>query len=407
MTTRTELLELIRNGENSLVEFKRDTVTNRDLAKELVALANLRGGRVLLGVDDDGAVPGVTREKLEEWVMTACRDKIRPEIIPVFELLRDVDPGRDVAVITIGPGYAVHHVWHDQHRTYYIRVGTLSREASPEELGRLFQRRGAMRSELQPVSGTSVVSLDPRRLDDYFGRVRHQPLPESAHDRECVLVNTELLDEGGAATVAGTVLFGRDVARVLPHAGISAAAYQGVEKDYATTERAALRGPLVALGSAAGVVEAGVVEQAIAFVSRNARSVSRLEGGRRVDTPAYPHEVVREVVVNAVVHRDYLLTSTDIELSLYADRLEVTSPGRLPNGVTVEGMRAGARAARNQLIKDVMRDYDYLEHMGMGVPRKIIAGMHAHNGTDPDFVVGEESLTVRLWYGAPEIYSKQ
>lgn len=181
---------------------------------------------------------------------------------------------------------------------------------------------------------------------------------------------------------------------------------QGVEKDYATTERATLRGPLVELGSAAGVVEAGVVEQAIAFVSRNARNVSRLEGGRRVDTPAYPHDVVREVVVNAVVHRDYLLTATDVELSLYADRLEVTSPGRLPNGITVEAMRAGARAARNQLIKDVMRDYDYLEHMGMGIPRKIIAGMHAHNGTDPDFVVGEEGLTIRLWHGASPVRNR-
>jgi ATP-dependent DNA helicase RecG len=77
--TKTDLLELIKNGENSGVEFKRDTIENRTLAKELVAFANLQGGRVLLGVDDDGSVAGVTRPRLEEWVMTACRDKIRPE----------------------------------------------------------------------------------------------------------------------------------------------------------------------------------------------------------------------------------------------------------------------------------------------------------------------------------------
>ncbi|MBM3300474.1 MAG: ATP-binding protein, partial [Deltaproteobacteria bacterium] len=78
--TRTELIELIRNGENSGVEFKRDTIDNRALAKELVAFANLQGGRVLLGVEKDGTICGITRDNLEEWIMTVCRDKIQPEV---------------------------------------------------------------------------------------------------------------------------------------------------------------------------------------------------------------------------------------------------------------------------------------------------------------------------------------
>ena len=101
MTTRTELLELINNGENSGVEFKRDVIDNRALAKELVAFSNLSGGAVLLGVEDDGKVSGITRDKLEEWVMTACRDKIRPAIIPFFEIIRDIEPGKDVAVVRV------------------------------------------------------------------------------------------------------------------------------------------------------------------------------------------------------------------------------------------------------------------------------------------------------------------
>lgn len=105
------------------------------------------------------------------------------------------------------------------------------------------------------------------------------------------------------------------------------------------------------------------------------------------------------MVVNALVHRDYLMTSTDIEISVYADRLEVISPGQLPNGITIDAMRDGARAARNQLLKDVMRDYDYMEHMGMGVPRTIIAGMRAHNGTEPDFEVANERLAVHAFVG--------
>ena len=99
--TKTELLEIIRNGENSGVEFKRDDIDTRALAKEIVALANLRGGRVLLGVEDDGIISGIVRAKLEEWVMTVCRDKVRPEIIPYFELIPDADAGKTVAVIQI------------------------------------------------------------------------------------------------------------------------------------------------------------------------------------------------------------------------------------------------------------------------------------------------------------------
>ena len=105
---------------------------------------------------------------------------------------------------------------------------------------------------------------------------------------------------------------------------------------------------------------------------------------------------MREGIVNAMVHRDYLLSSTDIELSIYEDRLEIVSPGRLPNGITPARMISGCRAARNQLLKDVMRDYNYLEHMGMGVPRKIVAGMKAFNDTEPQLIVGEEVFTLIL-----------
>ena len=139
------------------------------------------------------------------------------------------------------------------------------------------------------------------------------------------------------------------------------------------------------------------MDQAVEFVRRNIETVRLQDGVRREGRWDYPPEAVREVVVNAVVHRDYLLSGTDIELSVYSDRLEVVSPGRLPNGITPARMRAGCRSARNELLKDVMRDYGYLEHMGMGVSRKIVRGMREHNGTEPDLVEGGERFTVRLW----------
>lgn len=405
--TKTELLELINNGENSGVEFKRDDIDNRALAKELVAFANLAGGQLLLGVEDDGSVSGITRLNLEEWVMTACRDKIRPEVIPYYEVIKDVEPGKDVAVVRVDRGWAVHHVWHNNHRTYYIRVGTLSREASQEELERLFQQRGSFRLELRGVSGSSFKDLDVRRLKDYFQRLRQQPVPSDDDTAawQTLLVNTEFMVEEGAsatAAVGGLLLFGRTPNRFLPQAGIDAAAYPGKEKDYAATERAELRGPMCPLFSAAGgsepeLVENGLVEQAVDFVRRNTTVTSTLEdGARRVERWTYPVEAVREAVVNALVHRDYLLSGTNIELSIYDDRMEIVSSGRLPNTITPARMRTGCRAARNQLLKDVMRDYGYLEHMGMGVPRKIIKGMLEHNGTEPDLIDEGEQFLVRL-----------
>lgn len=398
--TRTELLEMIHNGENSGVEFKRDVIQNHDLARELVAFANLQGGVVLLGVEDDGSVSGITRDNLEEWVMTACRDKVRPGLIPFYEVVKDVEPGKDVAVVRVSRGFDVQTLWHNNKNAYYIRVGTQSREPSPEELSRLFQQRGTFRAELRPVSGAVLADLDLRRLKNYFVRVRQQDVP--ADDDEAgwatLLFNTEIMVEDGI-TVSGMLLFGRTPNRFLPQAGIDAAAFPGNSKDYGARERSALRGPLTPLLSDADeIVEAGLVEQALAFVQRNTAVAGHLEegGARREEVSAYPREAVREAVVNALVHRDYLLSSTDIELTIYDDRMEIVSPGRLPNGITPARMLTGCRAARNQLIKDVMRDYRYLENSGMGVPRKIVKCMREHNGTEPVLIEDGERFTLRL-----------
>ncbi len=400
MTTRTELLEIIANGESSGVEFKRDVLQTQDLAKELVAFSKLEGGMVLLGVDDDGTVVGLTRDRLEAWVMTACRDKIRPGIIPYFETVRDVRPGADVAVVRVRRGVDLHSRWHHNRHDYYIRGGTQSREATPQELARLLQQRGAFRADLRPVSGSTLNDLDRRRLGDYFARVRQQDVPADGDEAggRTLLVNTEFMVEDGAS-LSGMLLFGSAPNRFLPQAGIDAAAFPGSEKDYAARERRALRGPMVPLmGGRGDILETGLVEQALEFVKRNTSVTAVLESGaRRVERPTYPDEAVRETVVNALIHRDYLLANTDVELTVYRDRLEIVSPGKLPNGVTPERMRTGVRAARNPLLKDVMRDYGYLEHMGMGVPRKIVRGMREHNGTDPDLVEEGERFIVRLF----------
>ncbi len=194
-------------------------------------------------------------------------------------------------------------------------------------------------------------------------------------------------------------MFGKNPNRRLPQAGVTAVAFPDCEKDYNTVDEERIRGPLTSLVSRRGAaVEKGVIDRTIDFVKRNMGNIAWLEGGRRRKKRAFPLDAVREAVVNAVTHRDYAREGTDIEVSLYRDRLEIIPPGRLPNGVTVEKMREGVvRAARNELLKEILRDYGYIEHYGMGVRKRIIEAMQRHNGTEPGLFEGDDRFVVCLW----------
>lgn len=404
--TKTELLELIRNGENSGVEFKRDDVHADSLAKEVTALLNLEGGQILLGVEDDGTVTGLTRtlSDAELWVMNACRENVKPAVIPYWETV-PWDATHVVGVITL-PADSPDKPYKGKRGSAwvtFVRVGTTSREATREEEARLYQASGMMRYDLKAVSGTTLRDLDLRRLENYLRDVLGQACPASDDTQawEEVLLNLDFLLVDRAhvmTTVGGLLLFGNNPKRFLPQSGITATAYSGEQKDYATVDEDSIRGPLVPLVSKRGkLVDTGVIDRAVEFVSRNMGTVAWLDRGRRRRKKALPLPAVREAIVNAVAHRDYTITVTDIELSLYSDRLEVISPGNLPNTVTVPKMKQGYRAARNELLKEILRDYGYVEHRGMGVRRKIIDGMREHNGTEPDLIEEDDRFTVRLW----------
>lgn len=405
---RAEVQELIRNGESSGVEFKLDAIENYELAKEIVAFANLQGGIVILGVSDNGVVEGTTRPNLEEWVMELCRVKIDPPIIPYFEVHPDFEPNKQLAVVRIlqGPSKPYARV-HQQHRSYYIRVGTTSREASAEELQRMFQEAGRLRYGFKPVPGAAFEDFDLRRLKDYFGRVLEQDYPPDQDKRawQTLLKNLELMvaaEDRTVPTVDGMLLFGRSPKRFLPQSGVRAIAYPGNERGYAARADQELAGPLVSLYSIAGsppetvLVENGLVEQALDFISRNTQPEAHIQDGVRVDKPAYPADVLREVIVNSLVHRDYTIAGTDVSLTIFDNRLEVASPGRLPNTATVEALKTGFRYARNQTLVNVMRDYRYVEFRGMGIRDKIIPGMRAHSGKDPVFAEAGHSFVVTL-----------
>lgn len=404
---RTELTELIQNGENSGVEFKRDDIVPEKLAKEMAALLNLEGGHILLGVEKDRTVSGLSREpeRAEEWVMEAARVHLRPAAIPYWETI-EWSKGKTVGIVSL-PADAPDKPYKAKRGSAWvtqIRVGTTTRDATNEEEARLYQQSGRLQYDRKPVPGSSFAEFDRRRLTNYFRDVRRQACPDEGDEEGWIrlLVNTELMAEDRGRPIpsaGGLLLFGARPNRYLPQSGITAVAYPGAIKDYEAKERAVVRGPVVALLAETGsVVETGVIEGALDFVRRNTKLEAWVDdGGRRQERWDYPADAVREAVVNAVAHRDYTITVSDIELSIYSDRLEVVSPGRLPNTVTVEKMRAGYRASRNELVKEVLRDYRYIEATGLGVPRKIVQGMLAHNGTEPDLIEEEERFLVRLW----------
>lgn len=408
--TKSELLELIANGENSGVEFKRDDLRPEQLAKEVVALANFQGGRILLGVDDDGTITGIQRDDLEHWVMdTVFGRTVHPMILPFYEEVQ-VDDQRRVAVISISQGATKPYVVrHHGREDIYIRIGSTSQLATREQQARLYALGGMLHAELLPVSGSGLRDLSRERLTDYLETIvgdKKIPASDEAWDeRLCGLgFMVERQDGPPVCTIAGLVLFGYTPRRFLHQAGIRWMAFEGDDKSYQALDDRLVDGPLVALRSPSSgggdIIENGVLENLIdamrPFVSEESGEVDA--SLRRERNWHYPIEALREAVVNAAVHRDWTRYE-EIEVARYVDRLEVLSPGALQNSMTVEKMVAGQRSPRNPLIVEVLRDYGYVDARGMGVRNKIIPLLREYNGTEPEFIATEDHLRVVMHMG--------
>ncbi|MFZ2451663.1 MAG: RNA-binding domain-containing protein [Methylovulum miyakonense] len=402
---KTELLEIIANGENSGVEFKRDDIRPEQLAKEIVALANFQGGRVILGVEDDGAIAGIQRDNLEEWVMNILRDKVHPLILPFYEEIK-LDGGNTVAVITLPQGISKPYVVRDGGaEKIYIRVGSTSQLATREQQMRLFELGGMLHSELMPVPRTDMTCLDEARLQNYLHDFINDPeMPSTEEDWQKRLLGLGFLVEAGGrvyCSIAGLVLFGKNPRSYLKQSGLRVFAFASEDKTYDARLDIILDAPLVGRWdfSAAGkkLLDGGIIERFIEQASPFlCQEMPELDGGfKRRKEWFYPMEAIREVVVNALAHRDWT-RSVDIEIGIYANRFEVISPGALQNSMTIEKMIAGQRSPRNTIIMEVLRDYGYVDFRGMGVRTKIIPLMKQHNHAEPIFELTEDYLKTTL-----------
>lgn len=402
---KTELLEIIANGENSGVEFKRDDIRPEQLAKEVVAMANFQGGKLLLGVEDDGTISGIQRENLEEWVMNIMQDKIHPMILPFYEEIKLEE--QSVAIISFPQGISKPYVVRDRGKEeIYIRVGSTSRLATREQQMRLFEIGGMLHTEVMPVPRTDISCLDNARLTNYMKDILNDPdIPNSPEEWQSRLLGLSFLTETAGnicCTVAGLVLFGKNPRRYLRQAGLRIMAFKGNEKEYQAELDEILDGPMVGRwdinDTVKSLVDGGIIDRFIdavgPFISQEASEID--EGLRRETQWFYPLEAVREALINALAHRDWT-RFVEIEVASYSDRFEVISPGTLPNSMTVEKMKAGQRSPRNSIIMEVLRDYGYVDYRGMGVRTKIVPLTRAHTGKEPKFVVTDDYLKTVLY----------
>ena len=397
MTTVDKVLRTIALGENSLAALKGGNVGPQELAKELVALANSHGGVVILGVEDNGRISGISGN-VERMVLNVCQEKVRPPIVPLYREIPLPNRNTKVAVVSVTRGLAVHALWRKDTTQYLIRFGSQSSEASQLELEGLFRQKRLVNAEYQPVSGSTLADLDKRRLRNYFSDIRKQDVPVDSDEQswQTFLTHTLLMVDD-AATVGAMLLFGKRPNHFLPQAGIDAISILGTGKDQDVQEHVHLTGPAVPLLNENNeIVERGLVDEALHFVQRRTKDSVEAIAGRGVKRPVYPSEALREVFVNALMHRDYLVTNARIELALHQDYLETRSPGLTTKGLTTEQILFGASATRNELVKNVMCDYGYAERRGLGFPNKIVRGMHEHNGTEPTIVLNGERFTATL-----------
>ncbi len=405
---KTDLMALVAKGESSFVEFKRDAedLKAETISEYIVCFSNAKGGQILLGVEDDGTITGLQNRfgDYGHWISQAVQGYVHPHVIVEYEEV-PVDDLR-VAVITVPMGVAKPYCKRkgkEAVERYFIRDVTRCRETDREELRRLFQASGFIHYEVTPVPRSALQDLSEFRLADYFRKVHDLELEElSEQARTSLLIDNQLLSTAlgeTACTLAGMLLFGNKdrVKRLVPQSGVTAVEFDSAEADIAGKYRKEINGPLPSLRGGTGeIVEAGVIDEAVEFVLR-VTSSETITGTQRTTHFVYPPEVLREILVNAVAHRDYTIGGANISLALFPDRLEVESPGGLPNTITLEGMKRGARYHRNPMLADYLRDYNYLDKTSRGISRKIIKGMLAHNGKEPAFELRGESLRVTLW----------
>lgn len=403
-----ELMFHLRLGEDSSIEFKavvfegkKIKSPNRDsIAHEVAAFANGRGGRILLGVDDKSReVLGFDDDKVsltEEWIVNLSQQNISPPInidTRLVQLPNRQGELKTIVYVEVPRSIAVHQ----SAGRYYQRVGSTKQEMKPEVLARLFQQRS--QSRLIRFDETLVPNTEPGDIDASLKqRFLKAGTPEHSQFKKLHLTAQDEYDEG--LSVSGVLLLTTDPTQWLGNAYIQCVNYSGAERD--------------ANDQLDAQDQTGPIDQqingALDFVKRNMRVQATKETGR-IDIPQYDLGAVFEAIVNAVAHRDYSMTGRKIRLHMFADRLELFSPGQLSNSLTIDGLMENTVTRNEALVNLLSRYYNareeagrqaLIERRGEGVP-KIINASVALSGKEPEYrIVDDAELLLTLYAASKE-----
>lgn len=362
--TNEGLQQRIRLGEDSTLELKRVGVSPagkvtephaEGLSDELAALANAGGGTLVLGVDDKTrdvvGIPLEQIDKVEAWVTAVCTDRIKPplDVVPRHLELPGGDGSPQAVIVVEVP----RSLWvHQSANGYFRRVGHAKRELPPDALARLFQQRSQariIRFEEQEVPGCT--------FDDFDGLLLRRFLKPGQGEVAAQLSRLHLLRELDGVltpTVAGVLLCTLEPRRWLRNAEMMAVAHLGTENN--PDEQIDAR-------DIGGPLDRQILD-AFHFIERNMITAARKPLGR-VDYPQYALVAVFEAIVNAVAHRDYSLHRQRIRLFMYRDRLEIHSPGGLPNTLSLESMTR-LSVPRNEVLASLFGRYYPVEDPRLG-----------------------------------------
>jgi predicted HTH transcriptional regulator len=356
---KAKLLQILARGEDSRHQFKRDETNADSIAAELAAFANTGGGMLLLGVEDKGRVAGLDAasvRRLNQLISNAASQNIRPPIHPTTENVQAANGM--VIVVTVPDGLSKPYLG-NQGRIW-VKVGSDKRHVTArEEIQRLFQRSGLIYADVIPVERTSAADIDEKAFDDYFNR-RYGKLPQSSGQPLSQVLQNIGLADGLELNLAGLLLFGRRPQRFRPAFMVKAVAFPGtVLHDTRYLDSEDIDGTLLEQ-----------YQRSLAFIKRNLHHV---QAGRDFNTLGQlevPEAAIVELLVNAFIHRDYF-TSASIRIMVFADRIEMMSPGHLPDSLNIEAIRHGITNRRNPTLTEHATHILPYRGLGSGIPRAL------------------------------------
>ena len=348
-------------GEDSTRQFKADVKNAESLASEMAAFANTNGGIIFIGVADDGSTPGLSVHdvaRINQLISNAASHLVRsPLAVQTENVARE--NGRIVIVLTVPNG--IDRPYFDKNGVIWLKAGADKRRVnSKEELRRLFQFTNQFHGDELPTRA-GIDKLDKLRFRDFLRDVYKQEYPDSSDELIRLLQNMNLATDDGRLNLAGVLMFAERPEWIVPQFVVKAIRYPGNKihaTDYLDTED--FSGPLPKL-----------FEGVLAFVMRNLHKVQAGRGVNAPGLPEIPEEVFEELLVNALVHRDYLV-SAPIRLFVFDNRIEIISPGHLPNNLTVEKIRTGNSNIRNPiLVSYIAKGLLPYHGLGSGIKRAL------------------------------------